>query len=125
MPGNLGGRGNTVGGLRHRVRVQAPVESANESRERVVTGWTTVAELWARVEPVAQGSGEQVQGDMVQATAAYVVTLRTTAHLPHDGSPKLRLLWLRSAGDLVLNITAVTQIEGDQNFAKVWCKREA
>lgn len=65
---------STVGQLRHRIQLQSRVSIANNYGERVPSGWTTYATVWARVEPV--GGGEGIQAGRTVEERSYRVTIR-------------------------------------------------
>ena len=76
------------GRLRHRVTIQQPVVAVNGYGERITT-WSTVAIVWAAVEPLR--GREFFDAEQVQAEISHRVVLRyrsgitSTMRLLHKG----------------------------------------
>lgn len=74
--------------LRHRVTIQQPVVAVNGYGERITT-WSTVATVWAAVEPLR--GREFFDAEQVQAEISHRVIMRyragmeSTMRLLHEG----------------------------------------
>lgn len=86
------------GKLRHRIEIQQDTGS-QDSTGQVIPDWDTFAERWALVEVLA--GSEPVQGEQVQASRQYKVTLRYLDGVTSD----MRILW----GERTLEITSVVE----------------
>ena len=113
------GNGNTVGRLRHRVRIERLDESTRDASQAVVPTWVTTATVWASVEPI--GGREAMVNGQVQANATHRVVMRHR----EDVTAKERLVWLTSkpTGQL-LNIERVAPAVGVGNSLELMCVRE-
>lgn len=106
-------RGTTIGALRDRVEVQAPVRTANEFREPV-TSYATETTVWAKVE--LEAGAEMTRGGRQEAVLTGTVTMRFLPGL----DPTKKLVWVRADGVRVgLNITACPPHAGAENFVVV------
>ena len=85
------------GRMRERVRIEREARTSDNAGGAVLT-WTTVAVLWAAVEPL-KGT-ERMQAMQMEASNLYKITLRNPgpAFTAAD-----RLVWL-TGGNAVLNI---------------------
>lgn len=71
-----------AGDLRHSITIERAAE-AQDSFGATVRTWSTVATVWAAIEPA--GGGEQVRGDQVEAEVTHRVRIRGgIAVLPKD-----------------------------------------
>jgi SPP1 family predicted phage head-tail adaptor len=89
----------SIGELRHRLGLQAPLLGADGSGGAVVS-WSLVAEVWAAVRTTR--AGEFVLADRLQSVAGHEVWLRARA----DVTPDMRFLW----GPRVLEIKGVIEV---------------
>jgi SPP1 family predicted phage head-tail adaptor len=111
-------RGETAGGLRHRVRIEArPDAPLRDASGAEVESWAAVATVWAAVEPV--GGREMLRNGQVQAENRYRVTIRHRG----DVTPRHRLIWLTNANK-VLNIEAAPPTVGGANRLELVCREE-
>lgn len=69
-------KGEQIGKLRHRVEILQPTEVATDYGNPKVTGFTTLALLWANFEMQSGGSGEEVDAGMQITTTMAMVKLR-------------------------------------------------
>jgi SPP1 family predicted phage head-tail adaptor len=85
------------GRLRHRLVLEAPVETADDAGG-VVRSYATAATVWAAIEPLAPR--ETVDADGLAATLTHRITIRadvtvTTRHRFKLGTRVLRILTVR------------------------------
>jgi SPP1 family predicted phage head-tail adaptor len=78
--------GVRAGRLNRRVALQS-MSDATGAGGTVTETWTTQATVWAHVEP--QGGGEQVDGQQVQGSVSYRITIRHRS----DMTNKWRAVW--------------------------------
>jgi head-tail adaptor len=100
----MGMGAETAGGLRERVELvrQAPgIGAAGEAAQ----GWQTVAERWARVEPVSRSLLSAVEGETRQTARRWRVVLRSGPAVTLD----MRLRWR----GVVLRLTGIESDPGD------------
>jgi len=69
-----------IGKLRHRLRIDYPVDTDDGSGGTTRT-WATLATVWARIEPL--GASERVEADRIEAVIRHRVTLRHRGDLTH------------------------------------------
>lgn len=99
--------------MRERIEVQSRTTTQNAYGEPVAT-WSTLATVWARVEPL---SGRELwQAAQVRPDVSHKVTMR---HYP-GLSPKHRL----KLGSRIFNIDSVLNIEERERLHQVLCKEE-
>jgi SPP1 family predicted phage head-tail adaptor len=87
------------GALRHRLTLEAPVETP-DGAGGVTRTYTTVATLWAALVPVAAAG--DVQADALAATVTHRILMRarsdlTTRHRLRQGTRVFRIVALRDA----------------------------
>ena len=87
-----------IGALRHRVTIQQrPDPQTQNSVGEVTTTWTTVATVWAAIEPQTGGEGIEQAAVVAQVTHSVRIRRRT------DVTPDMRLY----EGTRVMEILAV------------------
>lgn len=72
--------------LRHRVVIQAPVETQNTSTGDMEISWQDVATVWASIEPLSAREFIAAQSENNEVTA------RVTIRFRQGITPKMRLL---------------------------------
>lgn len=99
-----------AGRLRHQVALQRPTGTLNEFGDPVGT-WSTIATLWAAVEPLS--GREYLAGQTVQSEVSHRITVRYFAGI----TPRDRIVWTDpSTGlDRTFDIRAV--IDRDERHA--------
>lgn len=87
-----------VGELRHRLTVEAPVETP-DGMGGVVRNWSALGQVWAAIEPVA--AGDAVVADRRVGALTHRVVLRRRGDLTLDHRFKLggRLFAIRALRD--------------------------
>lgn len=63
-----------AGRLRHRVRIEQPVDARDPDTGGVITTWQLVAEVWAAIEPLS--TREFIQAAAVQSSVAGRIVIR-------------------------------------------------
>lgn len=114
----MAGRQSTIGQLRDRVRVESPAEAVN-SRGQVEQTWTTLATVWASVEPLT--AREVWQAREVQSDATERVRIRALSTVATGGG-KLRLVVL-TQGNRILNVEGVQRDPG-REWLVLLCRTE-
>jgi SPP1 family predicted phage head-tail adaptor len=71
--------GIAAGSLRHRVTLQQPVQSRNETTGEAIDVWVAVDEVWAAVEPLS--AREFIQSAALQAEVVARITIRYRSDL--------------------------------------------
>lgn len=71
-----------AGRLRHRVRIEQPVEDRDEDSGAVITTWALVAEVWAAIEPLS--TREFIQAAAVQSEITGRIVIRFRDGLTPD-----------------------------------------
>jgi SPP1 family predicted phage head-tail adaptor len=104
-----------AGQLRHRVLFQRSVTTLSDLGEPV-KDWQRMAEVWARVEPIA--GKERFSAMQVQADVDHRLTIRYHPALA-DLAPEDRALW----GDQVFDIKSVLNSEGRNAQMEVFARR--
>jgi len=99
-----------AGKLRHRLILQRDDGTADASGE-VVPSWTTVATLWASIEPIA--GREVFEASQAQSRATLRVRIRYYSGL----TSKHRFLW----GTRILNIDRVINLLGRDAEMEILC----
>lgn len=95
----------TAGELRHRMTIQAPVETRSAAGDSV-PAWTTIATVWASVRAI---SGREFwAGSQVYAEASMEVRIRYRA----DVRSSWRLAWDERTGTRYLDILGVLDPDG-------------
>jgi len=82
-----------AGTLRHRVTIQEKPAVTRDSHGQEILGWSTLATVWARIEPIS--GRESVENKQEQATVSHRVTIRYRTGV----RPTMRLLHLTREGD--------------------------
>ena len=94
-----------TGQMRHRVQLQAYATTRDEEGGTIRT-FTTVAELWARVEPI--GGKEREQGRQQKSVKTHQITMRFYDGFATAGTDEtMRLLFTKSGVTHIFNIVAV------------------
>lgn len=106
----------SIGLMNERVAIQSPTETADELGQ-AQQSWTTNATVWAQV--VATGGTEFVTDGQVRATVSHRVTVRRMAATLAI-TPAMRLLVVTQSNK-VLNVVAVTPVDGGREFLAVLC----
>lgn len=88
-----------AGKLRHRVTLQAQVETRDMNDGSVIVAWTDVATVWAAIEPMS------AKEFVASAAETSKINTRITVRFRHDVSPKMRAL--HEAKNMVYNIEGV------------------
>lgn len=88
-----------AGPLNHRIRFERETRTEDEGGGYSET-WTTVATVWAGVEPIS--AREQLQAGQLEESAMYRVTIRRRSDL----TAAMRVVWLTNGGK-VLNLRQV------------------
>jgi len=99
------------GRLRHRVTIQQPVVAVNGYGERITT-WSTVAVVWAAVEPLR--GREFFDAEQVQAEISHRVVLRYRSGL----TTTMRLLHLTR----VLHIGTIIDVDERHRELQLMCR---
>ena len=101
--------------LRHRLVLEAPVESA-DGAGGVVRSYSTVATLWAEVTPVS--AARAIEAERLGARITHRIGIRystdiTTRHRFRDGSAVYRIVSLRNrdGGNRFVDIAAEQRID--------------
>lgn len=97
-----------AGKLRHRVRIEAAVRTADEGGGATET-WATVAEAWADIRPAS--GNEQVAADRRQGRVSHVVHMR--AGIVVEPEMRLRL------GGRVFEIRAVIDLSERRRWFRI------
>lgn len=109
----------SAGRMIHRVDIEKPVRSENETGESVITGWVKVIrDVPCRVNE--QTSIEVYRARQVQADASHLVEMRWTTLL----KPSWRLRWLRPDGDRFLNVLGSINPDGRRAVLHVSCRED-
>jgi SPP1 family predicted phage head-tail adaptor len=103
-----------AGELRHRVALQSPTYTRDEGGQTTLTGWTTEATLWAKVETF---SGREYQDD---AQVVGENQLRVTLRWPLGET--LGSDWRLLFGSRALQIDSVTNIDERNRTAVLACR---
>jgi SPP1 family predicted phage head-tail adaptor len=95
----MSGAGIDPGKLRHRLILEAPVETA-DGAGGVTRSYATVATLWAAVAPI--GARALVEADSLAEAVTHRITIRarngmTTRHRLREGTRVFRVVTLRDA----------------------------
>lgn len=90
-----------IGKLRHRLRIDYPVDTDDGSGGTTRT-WATLATVWARIEPLS--ASERVEADRIEAAVRHRVTLRHRGDLTHamrfvSGTRILKIDGIRDSGE--------------------------
>lgn len=99
-----------LGKMRERVTLQQE-SSTTDGGGGYALGWTDVATVWAKMEPV--GGREQIEADKLQGVLDYRVTIRYRS----DVVPGMRLVW----NSKNFNIRAVVCEEERERFLTLTC----
>ena len=102
-----------IGAMRHRVVLEAPTRTADGGGGASVA-WTTVAELWAAVEPATGTEG--VLGEGIAGRISHEVALRYRS----DIEPTMRF----RLGARVLEIRAVLDVDERRRMLRCLCREE-
>ena len=97
--------------IRHRVTIQQPVVAVNGYGERITT-WSTVAVVWAAVEPLR--GREFFDAEQVQAEISHRVVLRYRSGMVAT----MRLLHLTR----VLHIQAIIDVDERHRELQLMCR---
>lgn len=97
--------------IRHRVTIQQPVVAVNGYGERITT-WSTVATVWAAVEPLR--GREFFDAEQTQAEVSHRVVLRYRAGMVAT----MRLLHLTR----VLHIQAIIDVDERHRELQLMCR---
>lgn len=100
------------GRLRNEVAIQSRTVAANSTGEPVQT-WSTLATVWARVEPIS--GTESALFNQQWPSATHVVTMRH-----YDLTPRHRLLF----GSRVLEISGVIDVLEAGIVIKAYCQED-
>jgi SPP1 family predicted phage head-tail adaptor len=87
-----------IGLLRHRVTLEAPVETP-DGAGGVARSWQTLGEMWAAIEPVATGATVIADRRTARLTHRIVVRKRGDLSLDHRFRLGTRVFTLRSLRD--------------------------
>ena len=102
-----------IGKMRHRVALQAESRAPDAAGGYAVT-WTTVATVWARIEP--QGAGETVAAGQLTAPVSHRVTVRRRSDISPTAS--MRLLF----GSRVFDIRGVLNQDEGNRYLVLICE---
>ncbi len=97
--------------LRHRVTIQQPVVAVNGYGERITT-WSTVATVWAAVEPLR--GREFFDAEQVQAEISHRVIMRYRAGMEST----MRLLYATR----VLHIGTIIDVDERHRELQLMCR---
>ena len=99
-----------IGSLREQIVIQqsAPTKDAIGG---TIEGWSSLATVWARVEPMS--AGEQYRRQQIQANAQWKVTIRWRG----DINSKHRIVW----GTRVFQVKGVTNADERKRFLVLAC----
>lgn len=100
-----------AGKLRHRVTIQSKSATQNSYGEEVIT-WSTLATVWAAVEPLS--GREWLEGRQVTAE----VTTRIRIRRRGDVTPEMRVVY----GSKTYDIMAVIEIEEQRREEHLMCQ---
>lgn len=106
-------RGVSIGSLRHRVVLEAPVRVGDGGGGAHLT-WSLVAELWASVSPAAGSEGVVAEGPAGRISHEIVLRFRD------DVSPKMRI----RLGSRVFEIVAALDIDERHRMLRCLCREE-
>lgn len=106
----------TIGRMNERVAIQSPTETA-DAVGQPQQSWATDATVWAEV--VATGGTEFVGDGQVRAVVSHRVVVRRSADTLAVTAKK-RLL-VATMSNKVLNVTAVTAVDGRREFLAILC----
>ncbi len=99
------------GELDQRLRIESQ-NNAADGQGGFTKGWSTVATVWAEVEPITGREG--VEADRLEFALRYRITIRTGQTFDTSA----RLVWT-SNGNKVLNIREIHDAGGRQNFVMI------
>lgn len=88
-----------AGKLRHRVSLQAPVETQDPNTGEIIYSWVAVDTLWASIEPLSARDFIAARSEQSQISARIVIRFRENI------SPKMRIVHIKT-GD-IYNIEGV------------------
>lgn len=54
-----------IGKYKHRMQIQVPVQTQDQTTGAIDTGWSTIAEVWCKIEPINVRSTELNLGDQI------------------------------------------------------------
>ena len=106
-----------AGELRHRVSLQSPTYARDSGGQNLISGWTTEATYWARVESF---SGREYEDD---AQVVSETQLRVTLRWPLGQT--LGSDWRLLFGSRVLHIDSVTNLDERNRTAVLVCRETA
>jgi SPP1 family predicted phage head-tail adaptor len=106
-----------AGELRHRVSLQSPTYTRDDGGQTLLSGWTTEATYWARVESFA---GREYEDD---AAVTSETQLRITLRWPLGET--LGSDWRLLFGSRVLQIDSVTNLDERDRTAVLVCREIA
>lgn len=104
-----------AGRLRHKIRIESPVNEQDEAGQVKVKEWALVARPFAEVLGV--GGGESLRGRQIEAQTTHLVTIHWRAGI----LPTMRVV---HEGRL-LNIVRVDDPEGDRRMLVIQCEAMA
>jgi SPP1 family predicted phage head-tail adaptor len=102
-----------IGALRHRIVLEAPVRAADGGGGATVT-WTTVAELWAAIEPIA--GSESVLGEGIAGRVSHEIVVRHQSGI----EPAMRF----RQGERLFEIKAVLDVDERRRMLRCLCREE-
>ena len=103
-----------AGKLRHRITLQTPVEARNGYNEAITT-WSTVATVWASVEPIS--GREFFAAEHVQSEVTHRVRMRWQSGI----TPDMRVLF----DSRVLKVEAVINYGERRTDLQLMCQEVA
>lgn len=110
-----------AGLLRHRLKVQEPVETKNSVGEPIKE-WTDVKTIWGEIEPIR---GEE-RYSLMQAKAAADTIIRARAMATDGVTTKMRFVHVdRNCGETIYDIDANLNWRTRGIMREIFCKEAA
>ncbi len=100
-----------AGRMRHRIKIQSPVEARNGVGE-IITTWATLATVWASVEPLR--GREFFDAEQMQAEVSTRVRMRYYPGI----TAQMRVLW----GSRVLEIVTPIDVNERHKELQLMCR---
>lgn len=111
-----------AGALRHRITLQAAVDTQDGTTGEPVRSWSTIATVWASVLPM-KGREIMAVADTPLAECDTRILIRWAPALANLG-PKSRAVHLLADGriDVYYNIVSVTEVQMKRQVLELMCK---
>ena len=102
-----------IGSLRHRVSIERPLRTETDGGAAVIS-WTSLASVFARIEPVGGGEFDVADGQVGRVTHKVLMRYRS------DVLPQMRIV----AGTRELEISAALDLDGRGRWLQCHCKEK-